>query len=206
MALADIFNGGRRAQTGGLSLRYFGDPVLAAKSRRIDGLSPELREFADEMIKAMYQHNGVGLAAPQVGRNIHLIVLDTHQTDDPLPPDAGLGERILTPLMPVALVNLEILDRRGDWATAEEGCLSFPEIYGPVTRRESVVFRAELLDGSTVQGDCNGLLARCLQHELDHINGIVFPERMTEEQRATIEKQLKALKKSTTKALAKSAR
>jgi len=202
MALTDLFNGGKKTIDDRLRICCYGDPVLARKSAPIDGITPEIRSFADSMIEAMYRYEGVGLAAPQVGRNIRMLVIDTHQSDEPLPPGASIGETILVPLMPVALVNLEILDRRGEEATVEEGCLSFPKIYGNVTRRERVVFQAKLLDGSTVQGETGGLLARCLQHELDHLDGVVFPERMTEEDRGGIEKQLRILKKNTRKQLA----
>jgi len=197
MGLARILNGSGRTGTEGLSMRYYGDPVLERTSDPVADVTPEIRTFAQQMIEAMYRYNGVGLAAPQVGRNIRLIAIDTHQSDDPLAADASMGERILVPLMPVVLVNLEIIERRGDIETVEEGCLSFPDIYGQVARPARVVFRASLLDGSSVHGECGGLLARCMQHELDHLDGVVFPQRMTAEARSPIEKSLKTLKKNT---------
>lgn len=205
MAFSVLFGTGESrddiAVAEGLRLHCYGDPVLARKSAPITAITPEIRVFAEAMIEAMYRFDGVGLAAPQVGRNLRLIVLDTQPTDEPLPPDASLGERMLTPLMPVALVNPEILDARGELSTREEGCLSFPKIFGDVTRPERIVFRAQLLDGSTVQAEAGGLLARCLQHELDHLDGIVFPDRMSQAALSGIEKHLQALKRKTRKAL-----
>lgn len=203
MGLTDLFGSHEKTGDHKLKVCYYGDPVLERVSAPLGEITPELRVFADAMIEAMYLYDGVGLAAPQVGHNIRMIVLDTHQSDEPLPPDASIGERMLVPLMPVVLLNPEMISASEEKVTGEEGCLSFPKIFGDVTRSQRVVFRARLLDGSTVQGEAGGLLARCLQHELDHLNGIVFVERMSEADREAIDKPLKALRKATRRQIGK---
>lgn len=202
MALMELFRGDAEKKSI-LPICHYGHPVLEKVAEPIEEITPAVRLFADEMIESMYEHDGVGLAAPQVGESLRLITIDTWHSDEPPPATASYGDRMLAPLMPVALLNLEILEFRGDEVTGEEGCLSFPKIYGDVTRSEKVVFKAQLLDGTTVQGEADGLLARCLQHELDHLNGIVFPDRMTDAARMAIDKHLKALKKMTIKQLGK---
>ncbi|MDT8390084.1 MAG: peptide deformylase [Lentisphaeria bacterium] len=197
----ELFNGGGKKRI--LPICHYGHPVLEKVAAPIADITPEIRLFAAEMIESMYEHDGVGLAAPQVGESLRLITIDTWHSDDPVPETASYGDRLLAPLMPVALLNLEILEFRGGEVTAEEGCLSFPQIYGDVPRSEKVVFKAQLLDGAVVSGEADGLLARCLQHELDHLNGVVFPDRMTDADRAVIDKPLKALKKATLKQLDK---
>ena len=202
MTLMELFNSGDEKKDI-LPICHYGNPVLEKVAVPVEAITPEIRLFADQMITSMYEHDGVGLAAPQVGKSIRLITIDTWHSDETVPATASYGERLLVPLMPVALLNVEILEFRGDTVTVEEGCLSFPKIFGDVTRPEKIVFKAQLLDGTIVQGEADGLLSRCLQHELDHLNGIVFPDRMTDAARAAIDKELKALKKTTLKRLSK---
>ncbi len=187
----------------GLRICHYGDPVLTRRSAPVPAVTPEIQTFAAAMVEAMYTYDGVGLAAPQVGHNLRLVVIDTRQSANQ-PPAAEFtpGEALLVSLMPVVLINPEIIGASTELDTAEEGCLSLPKIYGDVTRPARVAFRTQLLAGGTVQGECGGLLARCLQHEIDHLDGITFNQRMSEEKQALIGRQLKTLAKETRKRLA----
>ena len=146
-----------------LSIRQFGDPVLRERALEVDTFDATLRRLADDMLETMYQAPGVGLAAPQVGRSIRLAVFDD-----------GTGPR--------TLVN-PVLSRFEGEQIADEGCLSVPGLYFPVKR--SLRVHAEGLDveGNPVTIDGEELLARILQHEVDHINGKLFLDRLDPEQR-----------------------
>ena len=184
-----------------LPITYYGDPQLEQPSEVVGELSDEIRELANDMLATMYENNGIGLAGPQVGRNIRIIVVDIPLAEDGLPFDASPGERMLLPRMPLALIDPEVSPITSETETAEEGCLSFPNIYGDVERPVTVMLKTRLLNGEMVQTACGGLLGRCLQHEIDHLNGTVFVNRMKEPDRAEIEGALKKLRKQTRKKL-----
>jgi len=176
-----------------LRLRHAGDPILRKKAKLITSITPDLQRLAEQMIVTMIENRGVGLAAPQVGRSIRLITIGTHDPARPLPPDASPGERLLCPRMPLALINPEILSSSPDTDVCDEGCLSVPKIYGPVVRSTRVMLKAMTLDGNTIDIECGGFLARCLQHEIDHLDGILYVERLSPEDRARIEGEFKQL-------------
>jgi len=170
-------------------VRTFGAPVLRERAQAIPAITAEVRELAADMTRAMRFYDGVGIAAPQVGVSKRLVVFDI-----PYPEErAGLspGEEALLPLMPLAVVNPEIIAASSTLAERDEGCLSVPGIFAPVVRPERVVLRAMLLDGSIVEYECGGLLGRCVQHELDHLDGMLFTDRVEpaalEEHRAELE-------------------
>lgn len=137
-----------------LDIRVLGDPVLRRETEPVAAISEELRELVADMFTTMYAAEGIGLAAPQVGRTERVAVADVE------------GTRLV-------MINAEVLNPAGS-ERAEEGCLSIPEIYGDVTRPESVTLRATDLDGNTYELDATGLLARCIQHEVDHLHGKLF--------------------------------
>lgn len=137
-----------------LDIQVLGAPILREETRPVVAVTDELRRLADDMLETMYAAQGIGLAAPQVGRRERLAVAD-------------VGQR------PLVLVNPEVVSGEGS-ARAEEGCLSIPEIYGEVERPARVVVRALDLDGSPVEIAADELLARCLQHEIDHLHGTLF--------------------------------
>lgn len=137
-----------------------GHPVLRQKARRVERVDQEIRDLADEMLKTMYEANGVGLAAPQVAVPLRLIVVD-----------AGEG--------PLTLVNPEIIKREGE-AEDVEGCLSIPGLYGIVNRAAKVVVAALDRNGNPVVVAGEDLLARALQHEIDHLDGILFVDRASQ--------------------------
>jgi len=135
-----------------------------------------------------------------VGVSLRLVTIDT-SGDDPPAPDASPGELILEPRMPLTLVNPEITAVGPHASTYNEGCLSIPEVAGDVVRPVTVRLKTQLLDGETVEIDCGGLLGRCLQHEIDHLDGILFVDRMRPEDRAEIEGELRALERKAKKHL-----
>ncbi|MGH7711076.1 MAG: peptide deformylase [Gemmatimonadaceae bacterium] len=137
-----------------LDIHVLGSPILRAETKVVAEVSDELRKLASDMFDTMYKAKGIGLAAPQVGRSERLAVLDVDE------------QRF-------ALVNPEIVWEEGS-ERAEEGCLSIPDIYGEVDRAQRVLVRATDLEGKPFELEATDLLARCLQHEIDHLHGRLF--------------------------------
>lgn len=178
-----------------LDIRLYGDPILRTKGRRIGEVDQRIRQLADDMIESMHAANGVGLAAQQVGEALQLTVIDVSQAED-RPSTLKIDGRAveLEAAMPMILVNPEA-DLGKEIVPGTEGCLSFPEISAEIDRPESVRVRAETLDGSPIKIEATGLLARALQHEIDHLNGILFIDRMNSGVRAGLSGRLKRLQK-----------
>ena len=174
-----------------------GEPVLRRVADPITEVTDEIRELADRMITTMFENEvrGVGLAGPQVGVGQRIITLATHDPDEPVPGDASPGELLLGPRMPLALVNPEVLWTDSQTESSIEGCLSIPGISGMVERPGRIILRAMLLNGETLQVECAGLLGRCLLHEIDHLDGVLFIDRMKEEERAAIAPRVAALER-----------
>jgi len=179
-----------------------GHPALRKISEPISAITQDVINLSERMIITMLENDvpGVGLAAPQVGINKRLIVVKTTGEDNQSRKDALPGELFLDQRMPVALVNPEILSFSKETDTCGEGCLSLPGVSGNVTRPSKVVLKATLLDGSTFTGECGGLLARCLQHEIDHLDGKLFFDHLSKEEQA---KNTIAMKKLEKKELAR---
>ena len=179
-----------------LKLRFLGDPVLCAKAKKIEVIDDSVRELSARMIQTMYDSNGIGLAGNQVGelRRIVVIHVDPAKDEDGhvIPPESP-GEEFLLPKMPITLINPEIVSFSEDTCTYEEGCLSVPKLYADVVRSRRIVLRSTLLDGSSILLECAGLLARCVQHELDHLDGIVFVQRAEEAAYQAIEPGIRKL-------------
>lgn len=154
-----------------------GAPVLRKNAAPVAVIDDNVRQLAFDMFEAMRYFNGIGLAAPQYGVSQRLVVIDVPSDNSTGSP----GEQLLLPKMPMALVNPEIIMSSKESACREEGCLSVPGVYAPVCRPERVVLRAQLLDGEFVEIECGGLLGRCIQHELDHLDGKLFTDRLTPE-------------------------
>ena len=170
-----------------------GDPVLRETALPVREVTPEIRELAETMIGAMRAFDGIGLAAPQAGRSLRLVVFDVpteSMGENPTP-----GELALLPRMPLAVVNPEIVSSSAARCVRDEGCLSLPDVYAPVERPSSVVFRAETLDGEAIDFECGGLLGRCIQHELDHLEGKLFVDRVDPEALREIARDLKKLQR-----------
>lgn len=160
-----------------LSMKYLGEMCLHQKAKEVEQVTDEIRGLGKAMLELMYKHDGVGLAAPQVGIPLRLVTLDVPRPKDPSMP-LSPGERELLPLMPLVLINPRIESFSPVTETGEEGCLSVPHLYGPVERPVSVVLHSLLLDGPEIHLDCGGFLARALQHELDHLDGVVYVQRV----------------------------
>ena len=143
-------------------LRFAGDPVLRKKSREVENINDRIKLLLEDMVETMYENNGVGLAAPQVGVLRRVIVVDV-----------GDG--------PIKLINPEILEKKGESLDAE-GCLSVPNEFGNVLRPEYVKVEYLNEEGEKKLIEGEGLLARALCHEIDHLNGILFTDKVVEEQ------------------------
>jgi len=160
----------------------FPDPRLKRKSRTISEVTPALRELARDMIDVMYDEPGIGLAAPQVGEAVRLIVIDTAWTEE------GAEKQ------PVVMLNPEILHREGEivWT---EGCLSVPDFQAEVQRAARVRVRYTSLEGEELEEEAEELRSVCLQHEIDHLDGILFIDRISRLKRSLyVKKRKKALR------------
>lgn len=179
-----------------LSILQYGDPVLRVKGKRIDQIDDRIRELATNMLETMHAANGVGLAAQQIGKPLQLTVIDVSQVED-RPSTMKLNGEEVDPktAVPLVLINPEI-ELGSETEVGSEGCLSFPEISGDVERAKSAVVRAQTLN-SEIEIEAGGLLARALQHEIDHLNGILFIDRMSTVAKAALASRLKRLQKET---------
>jgi peptide deformylase len=180
-----------------LSILQYGDPILRAKGKQIEKIDDHIRELAASMIETMHAANGIGLAAQQVGEALQLTVLDISQIED-RPSTLRLNGKDVDPAqsMPLVLINPEI-ELGGETEIGTEGCLSFPEINGQIERAESTMARAQNLEGDKIEIVASGLLARAIQHEVDHLNGILFIDRMNSAAKAALSSRLKRLQKQT---------
>lgn len=170
-----------------LDIVEYGHPALRAKGQRIAAITPEIRQLATDMLETMYEADGVGLAAQQIGRPLQLCVVDVAGIEDKPSILRIAGQTVdLDEHMPMVLINPEI-EPFGKTRTATEGCLSFPGARGDVPRPYSVKVSTQLLDGSTLAFEAEGLLARAIQHECDHLQGVLFIDRMDARDRKPIE-------------------
>lgn len=156
-----------------LTIRKYGDPVLRRRAERVGEVTPELRTVILDMIDTMYDEAGIGLAAPQVGVALRLIVVGDEE---------GRGAQ--------ALIN-PVIAAQGGEATAEEGCLSIPGVFAPVTRSAWARVEAHDPDGAPVSIEARGLRARVFQHELDHLDGVLFIDRLDPVTRDRIKRRIK---------------
>ena len=180
-----------------LSILEYGDPILRAKGKPIEHVDDRIRELAANMVETMHAANGVGLAAQQVGEALQLTVLDVSLVED-RPSTLKLDGKDVDPktAMPLVLINPEI-ELHGEMEVGVEGCLSFPEITADIERAKSVIVRAQTLEGETIEIEASGFLARAIQHEGDHLNGILFIDRMNSAAKAALSSRLKRLQKET---------
>lgn len=179
----------------------YGTPVLRQKGARIEAVTPTVRRLVADMFETMYAFKGVGLAAQQVGQTLQVTVIDVRGvTDRPSTLLLNGQPADVNAHMPLVLINPE-LKPHGDLTTGPEGCLSFPEIYADVTRPEQVDVKALNEKGEPVAFSCGGLLARAIQHEVDHLHGILFIDRMTRKVKDEIRAELEDLQAETKAAL-----
>ena len=178
-----------------LPILQYGDPILRAKGKRIEQIDDRIRELAANMIETMHAAHGVGLAAQQVGEDLQLTVLDVSAVED-RPSMLKVDGTDVDPktTMPLVLINPDI-ELLGETEIGVEGCLSFPEITGDIERGQSVRVRAQNLEGDTIEFEAGGLLARAIQHEHDHLHGILFIDRMRSAAKAALSSRLRRLQK-----------
>jgi peptide deformylase len=180
-----------------LPILHYGDPILRAKGKQIEEIDDRIRELAASMIETMHAAHGVGLAAQQIGEDLQLTVLDVSAVED-RPSMLKVDGTDVDPktAMPLVLINPEI-ELHGETEVGVEGCLSFPEITGDIERAQSVRVRAQNLEGDTIEFEAGGLLARAIQHEHDHLNGILFIDRMRSAAKVALSGRLRRLQKET---------
>ena len=180
----------------------YGTPVLRQKGARVEGvITPTIKQLAADMLETMYAHKGIGLAAQQVAVAMQLTVIDVRGvTDRPSSLELQGQPADVNDFMPLVLINPEVKPV-GQPVTGPEGCLSYPEIYADVTRPEVVDVKALSLAGKPLEFRCGGLLARVVQHETDHLNGILFIDRMDKKTKAEIRDDLELLMAETKAAL-----
>jgi peptide deformylase len=186
-----------------LQVVKYGTPVLRQKGDRIGGVTADIQRLIVDMFDTMYANKGIGLAAQQVGVPLQVTVIDVRGvTDRPSTLERNGKTVEVSRAMPIVLINPQITPV-GQPVAGPEGCLSFPEIYADITRPDVVDVKA--LDGSfqPVEFRCGGLLARAVQHETDHLNGILFIDRMTKEDKFQLKAELDALQAATKKEVRK---
>lgn len=180
-----------------LKIVQYGDPVLRAKGREVKEVDEKIKQLAADMLETMGDAHGVGLAAQQVGVPIQLTVVNVAGIEDrPSAMYIDDKEVRVEDYMPLTLLNPQLKLSR-DKELGTEGCLSFPEVSAEISRAVGVRCKARLLDGGEIEFDAAGLLARALQHEVDHLHGILFIDRMNSATKTSLAGRLKRLQKET---------
>ena len=181
-----------------LEIVHYNDPVLRRKGEKITKFDDALAAFAEQMIETMHEAGGIGLAAQQVGRAVQLAVVDLRAAEADFDWKLDGKKTPLELFMPMVVANPKLTAARGSTkVVSEEGCLSFPEIRGNVERAGAVTARFSDQAGHPHTLECTGLFARCLLHEADHLNGVLFIDRMDKASRASVDEAVKALAKRT---------
>ncbi len=155
-----------------LKLIYEGNPILRQTSKPVENITKSIKKLVADMFETMYADNGIGLAAPQIAKKKRVIIIDLQTKKS----------------IPIALINPEIISSRGE-TESEEGCLSCPGLTAVVKRAADVVAQGYDMNGNLIEIKAEGLLAIALQHEIDHLNGILFIDRLTPTERIKVEKQ-----------------
>jgi len=184
-----------------LTVVKYGTPVLRKTGSRIDTITPAIKKLAADLLETMYAYKGIGLAAQQVGVPVQLTVLDVRGvTDRPSSLELNGQAADVSALMPLVLLNPEI-NPVGAPLTGPEGCLSFPEIFAEITRPDMIDVQALDANGHPLRFRCGGLLARAIQHEVDHLQGILFIDRMDKNTKEQLRPELDQLQAETKAAL-----
>jgi len=186
-----------------LEIVKYGHPVLRQKGAKIEAVTPEIKQLIADMFATMEASHGVGLAAQQVGVARQLTVIDVRGvTDRPSTLELDGQPAEVADFMPLVLIN-PVITPMGEPATGGEGCLSFPEIFSEITRPGTVDVQALDAKGRPIAFRCGGLLARAVQHETDHLNGILFIDRMDKKAKQELQAELDDLQAATKAELAK---
>ncbi len=161
-------------------LVYYGNETLKRVAKSIQDINGQIKQLSDEMFNVMYGSRGIGLAAPQVDEGLRMLVIDIEEYDG---------------MKPVVLINPEITKVSEEEEPYEEGCLSLPGIMEDIVRPSEIHVRAVTVDGNEIEFDAGGLYARVLQHEIDHLNGVVFVDHLEDYMRRELNPQLKKIKR-----------
>lgn len=163
------------------NIRYFGDPVLRKKAEEVRGIDGELVGLAEGMMEVLLRAKGLGLAAPQVGRSVSLCLINLPALDQ-------------SHHKPLVLVNPRVTGSHGK-VVCQEGCLSFPELYLEVARPQKIGVAGLDLEGREVELEADEMLARCFMHEIDHLNGVLFIDHLSQLKRQLLRSQLRRIAK-----------
>jgi peptide deformylase len=180
-----------------LPIVHYDDPILRKKGEKVKKFDAALAELSAGMVETMHAAGGIGLAAQQVGRALQLCVVDLRGVHAEFSWRLDGAQPPLELFMPMVIANPKITPEPLAEATSEEGCLSFPNIRGDVARPEIIVVKFDDQHGTPHTLHCDGLFARCIQHEADHLNGILFIDRMDKKTLASLEPAIGELKKQT---------
>lgn len=187
-----------------LEVVKYGHPALRKKGAQIESVTPAITKLIADMFETMHASKGVGLAAQQVGEPLQLTVIDVRGLPDrPSTLELDGKPAIVDDFMPLVLINPEVKPV-GDPVSGSEGCLSFPEIFAPIVRPESADVKALNEKGEPIEFRCGGLLSRVVQHEVDHLNGILFIDRMSRKTKEELQPELDDLQAATKAELAAS--
>lgn len=186
-----------------LPIVKYGEPVLRQKGARIEKITPEIKKLIADMFDTMKQARGVGLAAQQVGQALQLCIIDVREvTDRPSTLELNGKESDPNDFMPLTLIN-PTFATHGDPVEGPEGCLSFPEVYADIPRPPDIEVTATDGAGKELKFKCGGLLARAIQHEYDHLQGILFIDRMSRQSKLENKADIDAIQAETKERLRK---
>lgn len=186
-----------------LPIVKYGHPALRKKGERIETITAEIKKLIADMFETMEASHGIGLAAQQIGIAKQLTVIDVRAvTDRPSTLELDGKPAEVDSIMPLVLINPEVTPV-GEPIAGPEGCLSFPEVFADITRPGTVDVRALDAKGKPIAFRCGGLLARAVQHETDHLNGLLFIDRMDKQTKAELQPELDDLQAATKKTLQK---
>ncbi len=180
-----------------LAIVHYNAPVLRQKGAPVAAFDADLVRLAADMVATMHDARGIGLAAQQIGRAIQLCVVDMRETDRDFSWVLDGAQAPLELIMPLVLANPKVELLPSAKTSYEEGCLSFPEIRGDISRPDLVRVTFQDAQGTPHTLTCNGLFGRCIQHEVDHLNGTLFIDRMDKAARRPLERAIAALAEQT---------
>ena len=175
-----------------LPMRYYGDPILREPTHPVGEVTDEVRQLVMDMVETMHEESGVGLAAPQIGRSESLCIvevsaeMDVDEEENRLHPDIE---------MPLVMLNPDITSFSDEEESMEEGCLSFPGVGGQIRRPLRIALTYMDLDGNRVERELTGFLSRVVQHEVDHLNGVLFIDHMSPVRKVALAGRLKRMRR-----------
>lgn len=161
-----------------MEVRIIGDPILRKRAKKVVEFDNKLKEIVDEMFSTMYLYDGVGLAAPQVGISLRFFIMDSREDNDK-------GKKIV--------INPEINEFLGENVVYEEGCLSIPDVFEDIERPEGIKVRYQDIEGNFIEEELHGYQARIFQHEFDHLEGILFTDKLPIIKKTMVKKELAKL-------------